>query len=60
VIQQDPTMPKGQRITTEAAQDGFNVLVRRIVTSADGTFRTLDLRSSYQPSHNVILVGTKT
>ena len=60
VLQPDPTMPKGQRITTEAAQDGFNVLVRRVVTDTDGSYRKLDLRSSYLPSHNVIQVGTKT
>lgn len=60
VLQPDPTIPKGQRITTEAAQDGFNVLVRRTVTDVDGSSRKLDLRSSYLPSHNVILVGTKT
>jgi vancomycin resistance protein YoaR len=60
VLQPDPTMPKGQKVATEAAQDGFNVLVRRTVTAADGTFRQLDLRSSYLPSHNVIMVGTRT
>jgi vancomycin resistance protein YoaR len=58
-VQYDPTMPRGQQVTTEAAEDGFSVLVRRTVTNADGTTRTLDLRSTYAPSHNVVMVGTK-
>ena len=59
-VQQDPTLPKGQQIYTEAAEDGFTVLVRRTVTDATQHTRVLDLRSVYEPAHNVMLVGTKT
>ena len=59
VIQQDPTMPKGQSVITEAAEDGFQAMVRRLVTNADGTTRELKLRSTYAPAHNVTVVGTK-
>jgi vancomycin resistance protein YoaR len=58
-IQQDPTMPKGQSVITEAAEDGFQAVVRRLVTNADGTTRELKLRSTYIPAHNVTVVGTK-
>lgn len=58
-IQYDPTMLKGQEIYTEAAEDGFDVLIRRTVTDSNGHSRVLDLRSTYEPSHNVMLVGTK-
>ena len=68
VEQEDPTMPFGRRLQVEAARDGFDVtIVRRVhegghVGNADGgtgKLRTLSLKSSYQPSRNVVLVGTK-
>jgi vancomycin resistance protein YoaR len=58
-IQTDPTLPKGTQITTEAAEDGFQVVVHRQVFDAAGNSRDLYLRSSYAPSHNVVVVGTK-
>jgi vancomycin resistance protein YoaR len=58
-IQNDPTLAKGTQITTEAAEDGFQVVVHRQVIDALGNVRDLFLRSSYAPSHNVVLVGTK-
>jgi vancomycin resistance protein YoaR len=58
-VQQDPTLPKGTQITTEAAEDGFQVVVHRQVVDASGNSRDLYLRSSYAPSHNVVVVGTK-
>jgi vancomycin resistance protein YoaR len=60
ILQPDPTLPKGQRIITEAAQDGFLVIVHRSVTDEQGNTRDLYVRSAYAPSHNVTLVGTKT
>ena len=59
-IQSDPTLARGTQITTEAAEDGFQVVVHRQVVDALGNARDLYLRSSYAPSHNVVLVGTKT
>ncbi|HUX85384.1 MAG TPA: VanW family protein, partial [Chloroflexota bacterium] len=58
-VQQDPTLPKGRQIYTEAAEDGFTVLVRRTVTDTTGHTRVLDLRSVYEPAHNVMVVGSK-
>ncbi len=59
VVQHDPTLPKGQQVITEAAQDGFTVTIHRLVTYASGTTRELNLRAVYAPSHNVVLVGTR-
>jgi vancomycin resistance protein YoaR len=56
-VQYDPTMPKGQQVYTEAAEDGFTVVIHRVVTTAQGEVRELNLRSTYAPSHNVLLVG---
>jgi vancomycin resistance protein YoaR len=58
-VEYDPTMPKGQQITTEAAQDGFTATIRRTVTDAAGNSRVLNLRSTYAPAHNVVMIGTK-
>jgi vancomycin resistance protein YoaR len=58
-VQEDPTLPKGTQITTEAAEDGFQVVVHRQVVDASGNARDLYLRSSYAPAHNVVVVGTK-
>ncbi len=57
VIEEDPTLPAGRRVVVEAAREGFEVLVvRRVTEGAD--VRTLELKSVYQPSRNVTLVGT--
>ncbi len=60
MLQPDPTLPKGRMIVTEAAEDGFLAVVHRSVIDAAGNSRDLYLRSSYAPSHNVTMVGTKT
>ncbi|MBI4491913.1 MAG: VanW family protein [Chloroflexi bacterium] len=57
IVEDDPTLPYGQRVVVEAARDGFDVRLVRKVTS-QGETRTLNLVSRYQPSHNVTLVGT--
>lgn len=59
IVQEDPTMPKGQQVYTESAEDGFTVTIRRTVTDSVGKTRVLDLRSVYAPSHNVVMVGTR-
>jgi len=59
VTEEDPTMPWGRNIVVEAAREGFDVEVVRKVTQADQPEpRTLTLKSSYQPSRNVTLIGT--
>lgn len=59
IVQDDPTMPRGQQVYTESAEEGFTVMIRRTVTDVAGKTRVLDLRSVYAPSHNVVMVGTK-
>lgn len=57
LIQEEPSMPKGQRIQVEGAQDGFNITIIRRVNQ-DGEERTLRLGSRYKPAQNLIMVGT--
>jgi len=56
VRQPEPTMPSGKSLQVEGAQDGFDVVVTRTVTQGDDS-RTLQLKSHYIPSHNVVLYG---
>ncbi|HEX2172137.1 MAG TPA: VanW family protein, partial [Dehalococcoidia bacterium] len=58
VQQQDPSLPAGQQIWVEHAVDGFDAeIVRRVIKQGEEP-RTLTLVSRYQPSNNVVLVGT--
>jgi len=56
-IEEEPTMPEGNRLQVERATDGFVVTHLRHVIQ-DGNDRTLRLTSRYRPSRNVVLVGT--
>lgn len=58
VRQEEPSMPQGKEIWVERANDGQDVTIIRRVTQGEDV-RTLELRSPYRPSRNVILVGTK-
>jgi vancomycin resistance protein YoaR len=58
VIEQEPTLPEGQRIAVESARDGFTATFVRTVNAPDSAPRTLRLESRYDPSRNVTLVGT--
>jgi vancomycin resistance protein YoaR len=57
VVEQDSTLPAGRQIAVEAAREGFTVVVTRTVVEGSDV-RTLPLKSVYQPSRNVTLVGT--
>jgi vancomycin resistance protein YoaR len=57
VVEEDPTLAAGRRVTVEAAREGFDVTILRTVTANDDV-RTLRLKSTYRPSRNVTLVGT--
>jgi vancomycin resistance protein YoaR len=57
VVEQDATLPAGRQVAVEAAREGFTVVVTRTVTEGSDV-RTLPLKSVYQPSRNVTLVGT--
>jgi vancomycin resistance protein YoaR len=59
LAQAEPTLPWGRILPVEAARDGFDVAITRTVTREDGQPRSLTLKSSYEPSRNVTLVGTK-
>ena len=59
VFEEEPSLPWGRTIVVEAAREGFDVEVVRRVIPADGSEpRVLTLKSSYQPSRNVTVVGT--
>ncbi|MGI9147456.1 MAG: VanW family protein [Chloroflexota bacterium] len=59
VVEAEPTMAWGRTLLVESARDGFDALINRHVISPDGnTVRDLALKSVYQPSHTVTLVGT--
>lgn len=58
VRQEEPSWPEGRELWVERATDGFDVVIVRRVIQGQNT-RTLELKSQYQPSRNVILVGSK-
>jgi len=58
VRQEEPTWEEGRELWVERATDGFDVEIIRKVIQGDDV-RTLDLKSRYQPSRNVLMVGTK-
>lgn len=57
VIDEEPTLPLGQRLAVEGAMDGFKLVTVRDVRRGSDV-RTLRLASTYRPSRNVTLVGT--
>ncbi len=59
VAEEEPTLPWGRTLPVETAREGFDVLVTRSVVPEDGGKpRELKLRSTYQPSRTVTLIGT--
>lgn len=58
VEQEDPTLPLGNRLAIERANDGFDIKIVRRVYEPDGNVRELVLETTYGPSRNVVLVGT--
>jgi len=56
VRQREPSWEAGRELWVERATDGFDVKVVRKVVQGDDV-RTLELKSHYVPSRNVILVG---
>lgn len=58
VRQEEPSWPEGRELWVERATDGFDVeIIRKVAQGED--VRTLHLKSRYQPSRNVLMVGTK-
>ena len=58
VIQKEPTWDVGRQLWVEAAGNGMDVDIIRRVIQGDNV-RTLDLKSKYEPSQNVLMVGSK-
>lgn len=58
VVEDEPTLPAGQRLAVEGAMDGFKITNSRVVTMPGEAPRTLALTSVYRSSRNVVLVGT--
>jgi vancomycin resistance protein YoaR len=59
VRQEDATLAAGRAIQIEEARDGFDALIVRTVVKGGGPVDRLEVRSSYAPSRNVVLVGTR-
>ena len=59
VAEVEPSLPWGRIQPVETARDGFDVAITRTVTREDGQPRTLTVKSSYEPSRTVTLVGTR-
>ena len=59
VRQEDRSLAAGRAIQVEEARDGFDSLIVRTVTRPGGAVDRLEVRSSYVPSRNVVLVGTR-
>jgi hypothetical protein len=57
VREYEPTMPPGQEIEVEHAEDGFSVTMTRLVKAGGKTIDEYTFTNRYQPSRNVILVG---
>jgi vancomycin resistance protein YoaR len=58
VVEDEPTLPAGQRLAVEGAMDGFTMVNTRTVTKPGEEPRILRLSSIYRSSRNVVLVGT--
>lgn len=56
--EKDPTMPAGQSLLVEHAEDGFDVTINRVVKQAGQVISNQTFSAHYVPSHNVTLVGT--
>ncbi|HEU5424983.1 MAG TPA: peptidoglycan binding domain-containing protein, partial [Nitrolancea sp.] len=56
--EQGDSLPKGESILLEHAEDGFDVTLHRQVFSGDKLIDDLTLKSHYVPSENITLVGT--
>src|SRR5918911_2019292 len=59
VAEVEPSLPWGRIQPVETAREGFDVAITRTVTREDGQPRTLTVKSSYEPSRTVTLVGTR-
>jgi hypothetical protein len=56
-LRPDPTMPVGQELWVETAQDGFDVTIERTVTKRDALVDHYVYTNHYEPAHNVKVVG---
>ncbi|TAK22175.1 MAG: PASTA domain-containing protein [Chloroflexota bacterium] len=59
VFQDDPTMPNGQKLEVEHAEDGFKVSVIRLTKLGGKVVDEYAFTNVYRPSRNVTLVGVK-
>ena len=57
VFRESPDLAPGEQVVVERARDGFTVTIRRRVYEGERLIDDLTLRSTYQPSQNVTLVG---
>ena len=51
---EDKTMPLGQEVWVESAQDGFDVAVKRIVRQGDKVLDEYTVKSRYRTAQNVV------
>ncbi|TAK20793.1 MAG: hypothetical protein EPO26_17390 [Chloroflexota bacterium] len=57
VYEEDPRNAWPKRLLIEEARDGFDVEVTRMVTTEGAEPRVLKMKSAYQPSRSVTLIG---
>ncbi len=60
VRREDPTLPAGVELQVEAAEDGFDVTVERLVKSRTGEIvDRYVFTNHYEPAHNVVVYGSR-
>lgn len=60
IRQADSTMAAGRVLQVEEARDGFDVSIQRVVSRDGQPVRRDTVGSRYAPSHNVLLIGTRS
>ena len=55
----EPSLPWGQQFHVKSAGDGFDVQLVRTVADGSNSPRTLTLKTHYEPSQNLVVIGVR-